>query len=471
MEDWFDKEDEEQEKFDKEFRSIFAKSDWDKYNNVYGCKFSDGEYEFFYDVVLPIAYPYLHCMVRNLNNNKSPFYFMAITDENVDTGKIGLSDIFTILLRSIDTVPKAILTHTGDKYAPLMDALSKKDDGLFISLLNTLDEDTLDIVKCLTGHYYGIFRHFQPAKLFDAMNRDKTETIAYKKMIQRLNESYQEDNGKKRKIDLHGSSVSMLKYVYMFYRFYNEQEKYHMYNLIENIDDKYEEPLKQLYTNFIDSFLLKTRDDLKPLFIEQYIGNPEFAIDFHESLCKLFLEAETKFTYGDTVLKYNIEEDDDETEKSEANTTSPKPSSFTIDATNPNLYGSGNENYKYIRGLRTEYKDPLWIENFINWLAQSKQINDDNDTKLLLSTRLLGRDMTGGNLFDENGEPRKIEWLGKVNNLFYMIKYMFDNNNKVTPTQLFFSCKNDTKGLLAGKNHSQCSKDAEKEFKEMIDEK
>lgn len=144
---------------------------------------------------------------------------------------------------------------------------------------------------------------------------------------------------------------------------------------------------------------------------------------------------------------------------------------FCIDSTQPNLYGSGDEGRKYIRGLKTVYKNAEWMKCFINLLADSKQIASDVDTKLLLATRILGRDYTGGNLFDENGEPRKIEWLGKVNNLFYMIKNMFDNNNKVTPTQLFFSCEKDTKGLLAGKNHSQCAKDAEIEFKAMLDEK
>lgn len=471
MEDWFDEEDKEQEEFDKEFRSIFAKSDWDKYNNEYECNFDDEDFKFFYDVVMPIAFSYLHCMIRNFNDTKSLFYHFAINDDKVDPNKISHSDVFKILLRSISTVPQAILSHTGDKYAPLMDALEKKDEGLFVSILNSLDEDTLDIIKSLVGHYNGIFKFFLFSKLLEGMNRDKTETVAFNKMIQSLNEWHTD---KEREDNYMETAISFLKYEYMFYRFFNEQEKYHIYNFIENIDDKYEEKLKQLYLGIFESIwdmTKKGKEDLKPIFMEQFVGESESAIDLHESLCRLFLEAKASYTFGDTVLKYNGAEDDDETEKSEANTTSPKPSSFTIDATNPNLYGSGNENYKYIRGLRTEYKDPLWIENFINWLAQSKQINDDNDTKLLLSTRLLGRDMTGGNLFDENGEPRKIEWLGKVNNLFYMIKYMFDNNNKVTPTQLFFSCKNDTKGLLAGKNHSQCSKDAEKEFKEMIDEK
>lgn len=149
---------------------------------------------------------------------------------------------------------------------------------------------------------------------------------------------------------------------------------------------------------------------------------------------------------------------------------SEKPSTFTIEDTRPNLFGSGDEDKKYIRGLKSEYKERQWLEKFINWLADSKQIANDDDTKLLLATRMTGRDMTGNDLFDGE-EPRKIEWIGRANNLFYMVKTMFENNNKVTPTQLFFSCKNDTKGLLAGKNHSQCSKDAEKEFKDMIDEK
>lgn len=455
MEDWFDEIDKEQEEFDKGFvRFIPDRESLDQMANLFP---NDLYFGFFCKVLYPMAFAGLHMRIRQILEVNSPYVKSIVEKTNVKDYSSFKAFSFLKKFWKSD----AVLVHTKqESFIQLRKSVETNDEYLFKIILDGLDSDERNVILSLSKYLDHIISLYSLDKVIKDRNYEpRFVQLLYKETGDNLPEEQTDES----KEDYHRrlNAITLFRH-FQDYKHLNDCERNLFESVLGSTEEKYEFAIESCFADIVTT--IKNR--VKGTEFEDEVNSIIPDVATLDEAFEAILEFFKRFKFVDNTI--STEESSKQTNRP---ATTEKPSTFTIDATNPNLYGSGNENYKYIRGLRTEYKDPLWIENFINWLAQSKQIANDTETKLLLSTRLLGRDMTGGNLFDENGEPRKIEWLGKVNNLFYMIKYMFDNNNKVTPTQLFFSCKNDTKGLLAGKNHSQCSKDAEKEFKEMIDEK
>lgn len=456
MEDWFDEIDKEQEEFDKGFaRFIPDRESLDQMANLFP---NDLYFGFFCKVLYPMAFAGLHMRIRQILEVNSPYVKSIVEKTNVKDYSTFKAFSFLKKFWKSD----AVLVHTKQEaFIQLRKSVETNDEYLFKIILDGLDSDERNVILSLSKY----LDHIISLYLLDKVIKDRNYEPRFVQLLcKETGDNLPAEQTDESKEDYHRRLNAITLFChFQDYKYLNDCERNHFESVFGSTESQYGYVLERCFADILTT-------------IKGYVKGTEFeqevnSIIPNEATLNEACEAVIEFFKQFKIINKTVTTSDGQQRMNNQTVIPSKPSTFTIEDTHPNIFGSGDEDRKYIRGLKTEYKDPLWIENFINWLAQSKQIANDTETKLLLSTRLLGRDMTGGNLFEENGEPRKIEWLGKVNNLFYMVKTMFNNNNKVTPTQLFFSCKNDTKGLLAGKNHSQCSKDAEKEFKDMIDEK